>query len=93
MEQRYKLSMHYSEDADIEMTSNFVTWESKDGLRYRFNERRLRNGEPDEEIKGEAKLDGKPLSDRHSMGMVATTAVGAAAGRPGPRLPDVVARV
>src|SRR6266478_9997351 len=36
VEQRYKLRMHYSEDTDVEITSNFVTRESKDGLRYRF---------------------------------------------------------
>jgi len=35
-----------------------VTWESKDGLKYRFNERRTRNGELDEELRGEASLDG-----------------------------------
>jgi hypothetical protein len=58
VEQRYKLSMHYSEDADVEMTSNFVTWESKDGQRYRFFQRKLKNGEVDEEVRGEATLDG-----------------------------------
>jgi len=34
--------MHYAEDADIEMVSNFVTWESKDGQRYRFFQRKLK---------------------------------------------------
>jgi hypothetical protein len=59
VQQRFRLRLQYAEQDGVEVSSNLVTWESKDGLRYRFNERRLRNGEPDEEIKGEAKLDGK----------------------------------
>ena len=58
VEQRYKLSMHYAEDTDVELVSNFVTWESKDGQHYRFFERKLKNGELDEEVRGEATLDG-----------------------------------
>ena len=58
VEQRYKLNMQYAENPEVEVTSNFVTWESKDGLRYRFNERKLKNGEVDEEVRGEARLDG-----------------------------------
>jgi envelope integrity protein B len=58
VQQRFRLRLVY-EDADpVELSSTLVSWESKDGLRYRFNERRLRNGEPDEEVKGEARLDG-----------------------------------
>jgi hypothetical protein len=59
VEQRYKLRMQYSEDAEVEITSNFVTWESKDGLRYRFYQKKLKNGELDDETRGEARLDGK----------------------------------
>jgi EipB-like len=58
IEQRYRLKMHYAESRDVDVTSTFVTWESKDGLRYRFNQRETRNGEVDQEIRGEAKLDG-----------------------------------
>lgn len=58
VQQRFRLRLVY-EDADpVELSSTMVSWESKDGLRYRFNERRLRNGEPDEEVRGEARLDG-----------------------------------
>lgn len=58
VQQRFRLRLAY-EDADpVELSSTLVSWESKDSLRYRFNERRLRNGEPDEEVKGEARLDG-----------------------------------
>src|SRR3954451_9511468 len=62
VEQRYRLLMQYAESSEVEITSNYVTWESKDGLRYRFNERKLKNGEVDEEVRGEAQLagDGKP---------------------------------
>lgn len=59
VQQRFRLRLQYAEQDGVEVSSNLVTWEAKNGLRYRFNERRLRNGEPDEEIKGEAKLDGQ----------------------------------
>ena len=58
VEQRYRLRMGYAESADVDIASNFVTWESKDGLRYRFNQKETRNGTDDEEIRGEAQLDG-----------------------------------
>jgi hypothetical protein len=58
VEQRYKLTINYAESQDVAIDSNFVTWESKDGLKYRFNQRETRNGTVDEEIRGEAQLDG-----------------------------------
>jgi hypothetical protein len=58
VEQRYKLTLSYAESQDVVIISNFVTWESKDGLRYRFNQKETRNGTVDEEIRGEAQLDG-----------------------------------
>jgi hypothetical protein len=58
IEQRYRLKMRYAETPDVDIVSSFVTWESKDGLRYRFNQKQMRNGELDEETRGEAKLDG-----------------------------------
>ena len=58
IEQRYRLRLRYAEGRDADVTSNFVTWESKDGLRYRFNQRQTRDGELDQEIRGEARLDG-----------------------------------
>src|SRR5580693_9165455 len=45
VEQRFRLRLLYSEEGAVDVNSTLVTWESKDGLRYRFNERRLRNGE------------------------------------------------
>jgi hypothetical protein len=58
IEQRYRLKIRYAENRDVDVTSAFVTWESKDGLRYRFNQRETRDGRLDQEIRGEAKLDG-----------------------------------
>ncbi len=61
VQQRFRLRLQYAEQDNVEISSSLVTWESKDGRRYRFNEKRLRNREADEEIKGEATLaaDGK----------------------------------
>ena len=58
IEQRYRLKMRYVESPDVDIVSSFITWESKDGLRYRFNQKQTRNGEVDQEIRGEARLDG-----------------------------------
>jgi EipB-like len=58
IEQRYRLKMRYTENPDVDIVSSFVTWEAKDGLRYRFNQKQTRNGELDQEIRGEARLDG-----------------------------------
>jgi hypothetical protein len=62
IEQRYQLVIQYEDERPSELGSSFVTWESKDGLKYRFNERKTRNGQLDEEIKGDAEIeaDGKP---------------------------------
>src|SRR5882724_2671324 len=58
IEQRYRLKMRYAETTDVDISSSFITWESKDGLRYRFNQKQTRNGEVDQEIRGEARLEG-----------------------------------
>lgn len=58
VQQRLRLRLLYAQSDGVDLSSTLVTWESKDGLRYHFNERRLRNGEPDEEIHGQAHLDG-----------------------------------
>ncbi|MFI4948238.1 MAG: cell envelope integrity EipB family protein [Alphaproteobacteria bacterium] len=58
VEQRYRLKMGYADSPDVAIVSNFVTWEAKDGLNYRFNQKETRNGTADQEIRGVAKLDG-----------------------------------
>jgi len=55
-EQRFQLRFVYSEGEDMAMNTNYTTWEAKNGLRYRFNVRKLVNGEVDEEVRGEANL-------------------------------------
>src|SRR5205823_15014899 len=62
VEQRYRLKMGYAESPDVSISSNFVTWEAKDSLRYRFNQKETRSGGPDQEIRGEAKLEGSGKS-------------------------------
>src|SRR5436305_2916337 len=62
VEQRYRLKMAYAESSDVSISSNFVTWEAKDGLKYRFNQKETRNGNENEEIRGQAKLDGPDKS-------------------------------
>ena len=59
VEQRYRLKMAYAESSDVSISSNFVTWEAKDELKYRFNQKETRNGNENDEIRGEAKLDGR----------------------------------
>lgn len=58
IQQRYRLRMRYAESPDVEIQSNFVTWEAKDGTRYSFNDRELRNGKVTQDIRGTARLDG-----------------------------------
>lgn len=58
VEEHDKLTVHYAEDSDVEVATNSVTWESKDGLRFRFSQREMKNGALDDEVSGEARLDG-----------------------------------
>jgi hypothetical protein len=57
IEQRYRLSIVMSQGENIELTTSYVTWEAKDGRRYRFNVVRERNGETEEKLRGEARID------------------------------------
>lgn len=56
--QRTAMSFSYQSGETVNLGWNLVTWESKDGLRYRFFIRNLENGEVKEEYRGEAHLDG-----------------------------------
>ena len=58
IEQRYRLKLDYGERADEDLRSSFVTWESKDGLRYRFNQTEAKNGKPRLDVRGAAILEG-----------------------------------
>lgn len=46
------------EGAEIQSSSNFASWESKDGTRFRFEQRTLRNGETIAEFSGRAVMEG-----------------------------------
>jgi hypothetical protein len=61
VQQHYDLTMGYEETGESKVSIAFVTWESKDGLHYRYNVRKLRDGQPDEDLKGEASV---PDSDK-----------------------------
>lgn len=41
---------------DIDIDSKFASWESRDGLSYRFNVLSLHNGQPEKELRGQASL-------------------------------------
>ncbi|HYG85853.1 MAG TPA: cell envelope integrity EipB family protein [Azospirillum sp.] len=56
-EQRFQLRFVYSEGDEMNMNTNYTTWEAKNGQRYRFNVRKLVNGETDEDIRGEAEIE------------------------------------
>jgi len=58
VKQDFDLNLAYEDSDQVKLGSSMVSWESKDGLRYRFNERRTKNGEVDEEIRGNARLEG-----------------------------------
>lgn len=58
VESKTVLSFSYNEGDPVSTTWDFITWESKDGLRYRFRERSTRDGVVSEEIEGTARLDG-----------------------------------
>jgi hypothetical protein len=59
VDQRFRLRLVYAEEGTVEINSTLLTWESKDGLKYSFNEKRLRNGDVEDDIHGEAHVDGK----------------------------------
>jgi hypothetical protein len=80
VEQRFRLRLAYAEAASSDLSSTLVTWEAKNGLRYRFNERRLRDGELDEELHGEAHLDGPGKGGTAEFTKPETTAIKLAPG-------------
>jgi hypothetical protein len=57
IEQRYKLQLSFAQQVEVEIATNYITWESKDGTLYRFKVRKTKNGKAEEEVSGEAHLD------------------------------------
>ena len=61
IENRIAITYAYTEGGQAATTTDFLTWESKDGLRYRFRLRNSRDGEVTDEVEGTAELKGKGL--------------------------------
>jgi EipB-like len=62
VEQRYVLQVVRGDGPVVEISASYANWESKDGLRYRFNVKRGHGSEEDSdpsEVQGEASLKGK----------------------------------
>jgi hypothetical protein len=57
----YRLAMTYAYDegGQVQSTTDFLSWESKDGLKYRFRVRQARDGQVTEDVEGTAELKGK----------------------------------
>lgn len=58
VKQRIKLSFQRSDGEEFETDSNFTSYESKDGLELRFSVRNIQNDEVEEELRGQADLEG-----------------------------------
>lgn len=59
VENRIAMNYAYSEGGQMQSTTDFITWESKDGLHYKFRMRKTRDGQVTEDIEGSADLKGK----------------------------------
>ena len=59
VENKTYLRIIYSQGNEVETFWNFVSWESKDGLKYNFRVRHERDGKVVENLKGRARLTGK----------------------------------
>jgi len=57
--QRSAMTFLYHTGEEVDLGWSLVSWEAKDGSRYRFFMRRVENGRLAEELRGEARLDGK----------------------------------
>ncbi|MBI4184283.1 MAG: cell envelope integrity EipB family protein [Proteobacteria bacterium] len=57
-QQRFLLKVTRAGGDDFSLGSDYVTWESKDGLRLRFRTRHYDDGKLREELAGEARLEG-----------------------------------
>ncbi|MBI3445674.1 MAG: cell envelope integrity EipB family protein [Magnetospirillum sp.] len=55
---RLAITYSYSEGGQVATTTDFLGWESKDGLVYRFRVRQSREGQVTEEVEGIARLNG-----------------------------------
>ncbi|MBX9634822.1 MAG: cell envelope integrity EipB family protein [Magnetospirillum sp.] len=61
VENRIAINYAYTEGGQVQSTTDFITWESKDGLHYKFRMRNTRDGQVTEDVEGAADLKGKGL--------------------------------
>ena len=59
VENKTAVTFAYADSEPVATTWDYLTWESKDGLRFRFRVRSTRDGNVNEEISGSAELEGK----------------------------------
>lgn len=59
VENRTYLLLDYEGEGEVETAWDFASWESKDGLRYRFRVRHTRDGKEVEVLRGTAELLGR----------------------------------
>lgn len=64
VQQRYRMRLSQAQEDEVEIVSNLTSWESKDGMRYRFTLRKKRGDEPEEELRGSARLNGQGRGGR-----------------------------
>lgn len=64
VENKTAVTFAYADSAPVATVWDYVTWESKDGLRFRFHVRSLRDGALSEEIAGSASLEAKDKPGR-----------------------------
>ena len=56
--QRLELRFYDASKPAVDIDSRFASWESRDGLSYRFSVESTRNGQPDKQLNGKASLQG-----------------------------------
>lgn len=59
VEQNYALRFQLADGGDIDSMDKYTSWESKDGLEYRFNIVRITNGRETDRIGGRAELESR----------------------------------
>jgi hypothetical protein len=62
--QRVRLTLYATQGGEVDTDSNFSSWESRDGKKYQFTVRNLRDNKVSEEFRGDAHLDGPGRSGK-----------------------------
>ncbi|MFO1157430.1 MAG: cell envelope integrity EipB family protein [Reyranellaceae bacterium] len=67
VKQRIKLKFLRNDGEEFDTDSSFSSYESKDGLRLSFSVRNIQNDEVEEELRGQAELQGRGATGRASF--------------------------